>query len=207
MTGLVSAYQPGNGPWHGVGAGTKYLVALAVLVPPLLAQMWWVTLIAVAVAGVLLLSTRLAPKTLGLSLGFVVLLAVLGGFQVLLGHPELGVVVPGNLLVAVWASRLVLVTTPGGELVDALVSAARPLAAFGISPERIGLAVAIMLRSVPVLLGSFATVRQAARARGLERNLLVNVAPVVVQAVAYAVATGEALAARGLGERGHRMAP
>ena len=57
-----------------------------------------------------------------------------------------------------------------------------------------------MVRSVPMLLDSFDQVRQAARARGQERNLMLLVAPVVVRAVGFAHATGAALAARGLGE-------
>ena len=56
-------------------------------------------------------------------------------------------------------------------------------------------------RSLPHLLGSFAEVRDAATARGLRRNPVTYVTPVVVRTVAYAHATGDALAARGLGER------
>jgi biotin transport system permease protein len=43
-------------------------------------------------------------------------------------------------------------------------------------------------------------VRMAARSRGLERHLIVQITPVVVSAVAFAEATGQALAARGLGD-------
>jgi len=69
-----------------------------------------------------------------------------------------------------------------------------------VKTDLVGLAVAIMVRSVPLLLDSFEQVRQAARARGRERNLFLLVTPVVVRAVGQAQATGAALAARGLGE-------
>ncbi len=57
-----------------------------------------------------------------------------------------------------------------------------------------------MVRSVPFIAGAFTDVRDAARARGIERNPFVLVTPVIIQTVAYARATGDALAARGLGE-------
>jgi biotin transport system permease protein len=85
-------------------------------------------------------------------------------------------------------------------LLDAVVAAARPLRWVGLSPERFGLAVSVMLRSVPYLAGAFGDVRDAARARGLERNPMAHLTPVVVRAVGYAQATGDALAARGLGD-------
>ena len=53
---------------------------------------------------------------------------------------------------------------------------------------------------VPFLAGAFYDVRDAARARGLERHWVARLSPVVVRAVGFAQATGEALAARGLGE-------
>lgn len=201
MSELFGTYQPGTSLWHRLGAGPKYVCLLALLLPPLILQSGIVTVAALGVTAIVLLTTGLGPKTLAIPWGLVFLLALLAGFQVFLGRPDLAVVVAGNLLVAVWSSRLLLFTTPGSELVDALISACQPLRFVGVSPERVGLAVALMLRSVPVLLGAFTSVRQAARARGLERNLIANVTPVVLQAVAYAHATGEALAARGLGER------
>lgn len=85
-------------------------------------------------------------------------------------------------------------------LIDALVTATRPLARFGASPERFGLAVAVLVRSIPYVIASFGEVRDAARARGLDRNPLASVTPVVIQAVAYARTTGDALMARGLGD-------
>ena len=51
-----------------------------------------------------------------------------------------------------------------------------------------------------MLAGSFAEVGDAARARGLERSVRARTIPVVLSAVAYARRTGDALAARGLGD-------
>ena len=132
--------------------------------------------------------------------GLWLLVALLFGYHAISGNWTLGALTCANLLVAVYASRLITLTTPGAELVDALVRALRPLRRFGVNPDRVGLAIAVMLRSVPVILDSFGQVRQAAQARGRERNLFALVAPVVVRAVGHAQAMGAALAARGLGD-------
>jgi len=113
-------------------------------------------------------------------------------------------VIVENLVLALYATRLLTLTTPIPELVDGIATACRPLRLIRVDPDRIALAVAVMLRSLPHLLGAFDDVRDAMTARGLRRNPVAYVAPVVVRAVAYAHATGDALAARGLGEDGGR---
>jgi biotin transport system permease protein len=111
-------------------------------------------------------------------------------------------VIAANLVVALWAARLVTMTTPAPVLVDALVTVTRPLRRIGFPAERFGLAVHVMLRSVPYLSGALAGARQAAAARGLRGQLGRQAAQVAVRAVGYAQATGDAMTARGLGDDG-----
>ena len=209
---LFGLYRPGTSPWHRAGVGRKYLVVLVLTLPALIVQQPWLTAVALLAATGCLLGTGLpARSTLTVGWGLGILLAVLAGFQVLVGQYAAAFVVPGNLLLAVLAARLIIVSTPASVLIDALVGAAGRIPF--VDGERFGLAVGIMLRSVPFLTGAFLDVRDAARARGLERHWVARLSPVVVRAVGFAQATGEALAARGLGEgapdRGPdpRMAP
>ncbi|MBA3021092.1 CbiQ family ECF transporter T component [Propionicimonas sp.] len=198
---LFGLYVPAISWLHRLGAGWKYLLLLLLTVPVLAWAKPGPSLIALAVAMVLLVSARLRPLTAwALPLGFWLVAASLAAYQLLVGQTELAVVVVANLITAVYASRLLTMTTPGAVLIDALVSGLRPLRRLGVNPELVGLAIAVMLRSVPLLLDSFTQVRQAAQARGRERNLFAQVTPVVVRAVGHAQATGAALAARGLGE-------
>ncbi len=198
---LFSLHVPGDSPLHRLPIGYKYLLLLILTIPALLVGHPLVSLAALVVSLALLASCR---TSLGyawtLPLALWVLVAFLAGYQVFLGRPDLAVVVGVNLITAVYASRILTLTTPGPALIDALVAALRPLERLGVKPDLVGLAVAIMVRSVPLLLDSFDQVRQAARARGRERNLFLLVTPVVVRAVGQAQATGAALAARGLGE-------
>ena len=96
---------------------------------------------------------------------------------------------------------MLTLTTPTPVLMDALVHMLRPLRPLGVNPDQVALAVALMIRSIPHLLGTVDDARMAARARGLQRNPARLLTPVVIGAVAYAERSGEALAARGIGER------
>ncbi len=198
---LFGLYVPGETWLHRLGVGWKYLLLLVLTLPVLVVAQPVPSLLALAGAALLLASTRVGARlAFALPLALWVLLAVLAGYQLLVGRPDLAVVVAVNLVTAIYASRLLTLTTPGPVLIDALVAALRPFRRAGVNPERVGLAIAIMVRSVPMLLDTVTQVRLAARARGRDRNLFALVTPVVVRAVGQAQATGAALAARGLGE-------
>lgn len=198
---LFGLYVPGQTWLHRLGVGWKYLILLVLTVPVLVIAQPVPSLVALVASALLLASTRVGARlALALPPALWMLLAVLSGYQLLVGRPDLAVVVGVNLVTAIYASRLLTLTTPGPELIDALVAAVRPFRRVGINAEQVGLAVAIMARSVPLLLDTAAQVRLAARARGRDRNLFALVTPVVVRAVGQAQATGAALAARGLGE-------
>lgn len=201
---LLGLYVPGDSFWHRCGVWWKYFVVLACTAPALLLQLPIVTAVSLVLSAGVLLTTGL-PRRVSWQTprALTVFLAVVVVFQAFLGQFSQGVVVAGNLLAAVYAARLITLTTPPSALIDSLVSAARLIP--GVDAERFGLAVAIMLRSIPFLFGTFADVRDSARARGLERNFFARLTPVVIRAVAFAEATGDALDARGLGGRGPRM--
>lgn len=198
---LLGVYVPGTTVWHRLGVGAKYLVFLAVTLPAVVLRdpVWVLGSLAVAMA---LVATTGAPLRLawGLPRVLALMLGVLATFHTLAGAPEVAVSVVGIMLVALYGSRLVLLTTPMPTLIDALVRAVGPLRRFGVNPERFGLAVALVIRSVPCVVASFGEVRDAARARGLSRNPVASVTPVVIQTVAFARSTGQALMARGLGD-------
>jgi biotin transport system permease protein len=198
---LFGTYQPTGSRFEAIAVGWKYLLLLALTVPAIVVGQWWFSLGAMAVTVAVLLWAKVGARravTLGVSMVVVCVLIV--AVQALAGQVVTGVVVVENLVLALYATRLLTLTTPIPELVDGIAIACRPLKVFRVDPDRIALAVAVMVRSLPHLLGAFDEVRDAATARGIRRNPVAYVAPVVVRAVAYAHATGDALAARGLGE-------
>lgn len=198
---LFGLYVPGDSVFHRLGAGWKYLLLLAITLPAAVLRDWRLGVACLALSMVLLAICRVGLARAWLLPGMVwVLVAMMLTYHLLSGTPGHGVSAVAVFLTAIYLSRLLTTTTPGGDLIDALIAGMRPLAVFGLSPQRVGLAIAVMLRSIPVLLDTFGQVRQAAMARGRERNWFALVTPVVVRAVGHAQATGAALAARGLGE-------
>lgn len=196
----LGAYRPGTSRVHRAPLWLKatviVLASLATLVaghPAATGAAALLTVLGYAGAGLL----RELPRPL--TLMWPVLL-ILGAYQFWSAGIWTALTVTGNITVCALAARLLVLTVPVPELLDGVVALVRPLRVLGADPERFGLALALMLRSVPYLLGSAADVRNSAKARGLERNPRALAVPVVIRAVAYAQQTGDALAARGIGE-------
>ncbi|WP_028709366.1 energy-coupling factor transporter transmembrane component T family protein [Propionicicella superfundia] len=197
---FLGIYTPGTSVFHRMNVGVTYLVTLLIAVPPLFVQRAPVTLVFLVSAAACLSVARVGFGVLVLPWGMLAMLAFLGAYQGVVGAWDAAIVVVGNIVVALYASRLLMATTPGSVLLDALASFLGPLRRIGIDPERIALACGLMLRSIPYIVGCVGDVRDALRARGGRHNPALFLTPVVIRGVRFAQVTGEALAARGLGE-------
>lgn len=195
----AGAFRPGISVLHRAPAGAK-LAALAVLTTVLVVVRSPAAVLVGAVVVVTLYGLARWTPAVALAqvrpLWWLVLLLV--PFQLLTAGWRAALVVVGTLLVAVAAACLVTLTTRVSDLLDALVAVLRPLRSVGVDPDRAGLALALAVRAVPVV-GSLAhDVRDARRARGLDRSVRALAVPLVVRSVRHAQRTGEALVARGL---------
>lgn len=130
----------------------------------------------------------------------VVVVVVLGTVQWWQRGWTTAVVAAADLTTLVLGATVVLATTPLDDLLDVVVRASAPLRRVGLRPELVALTVMLMLRTVPALLDLMSEVRDAARARGLGRHPRALLVPMAIRTVARARATGEALAARGIGD-------
>ncbi|MBT2531268.1 energy-coupling factor transporter transmembrane protein EcfT [Arthrobacter sp. ISL-48] len=198
---LLANYVPGTSLVHRAPLWLKFLLVLGSGLASFLVVDWLVSAMVLAVlCGVFLLTGAGPLRLLGAVRPLALVLLVIGLFQWWqLGAPTAARIVL-NILVCVVAASLLTATTPMQRLLDGVASLAAPLRRFGADPERFALTIAIMLRSIPYIAGTFADVRDSARARGLERHPRALVLPVFITTVAFARQTGEALAARGLGE-------
>lgn len=199
---LLGAYVERRSVLHSAPLWAKFLpvAVLSVLVLALRSPQATLAGLAVVVLSYLV-GARLTVRELARPLlRMWPLILVLGAFQWFTAGPLTAFLVVGNIVVCVLAAFLITLTTESQRLLDGLVSAARPLRPLGMNPERLGLMVALMLRSIPYLVGAAEDSRDAARARGLERSPRALILPVFIGAVAYAHQTGEALAARGLAD-------
>lgn len=199
---LVGGYRPGTSALHRMplqakaplllGLGTAALAVQETL-PRTLLLLVVFSLHLSAGLGLRQLVSPLKPMWL-----FLIILVVFQWWQ---NGPASPWQVLAGLLTCLYSANILLATTPMHRLLDALIAAVRPLRRLGADPERFALAVGLMLRSIPYLIGSLHDVRAAARARGLERSPRALLLPVLIGTVAYARQTGDALAARGLGEK------
>lgn len=198
---LLANYVPGTSVIHRAPLWLKFLLVLGCGMASFLVADWEVAAAALALmcAMFLLSGAGFARLVRAVRPVLPVLLAI-GLFQWWqLGGPTAARIVL-NVLVCVVAASILTATTPVQALLDGVASLARPFRRLGADPERFALTIAIMLRSIPFIAGAYADVRDSARARGLERNPRALVLPVFITTVAFARQTGEALAARGLGE-------
>jgi biotin transport system permease protein len=198
---LLASYVPGTSVIHRAPLWLKFVLVLGCGMASFLIADWAVAAGVLALmSAVFLLSGAGAARLVRAVRPVLPVLLAIGLFQWWqLGGPTAARIVL-NVLICVVAASILTATTPVQALLDGLASLARPFRRFGADPERFALTIAIMLRSIPFIAGAYAGVRDSARARGLERNPRALVLPVFITTVAFARQTGEALAARGLGE-------
>jgi len=202
--GPLGLYHPGTSLLHRAPAGLK-LVALVVattVVVLLHGPASGVVALGVAIALQLVARVPFHRTARGLT-GLLLTVAVVGAFQWWTGGWAAAVEISADFLAVAVLATLLTATTRADDLLDALTRAVRPLRPLGLRPETFALAVGLLLRAIPVLVGTTLESRDAARARGLERDPRAFVVPAAVRMVGHARATGDALAARGLGDEAH----
>ncbi|GAA4189992.1 energy-coupling factor transporter transmembrane component T family protein [Microbispora amethystogenes] len=199
MKGLTGAYVPGGSPLHRLPAGVKLAglavccTALLLLRPPA----------ALAVAAVVV-AALYAVSGVGVTAAWAQVRPVrwfaLALFGVQLVVADLSGAVSSTLRVvlAIALAGLVTLTTRTADLMAFLERCLAPARFAGLDPYRLSLLLSLTLRSVPVVAELATRVREAQRARGVERSPRAFAVPLVVGALRHADALGEALAARGL---------
>ena len=196
--GLFAAHLPGTSAVHRAPLWLKLAGVLTVGVVPWVAHSLTPLLVTLglvlAAAGLAQLPVRRVVRSVRAIAPVLVLLLAFQWWAQGLPY-AIGVVL--GIANAYLAAGILTATTPVTDLLDGVVRGARPLRRL-VDPEVVALTLAVVVRSVPWVAGSFASVRDAARARGLERSPRAVVVPTALHVVAYARSTGEALAARGL---------
>jgi biotin transport system permease protein len=151
---------------------------------------------AVVVLG--LAGARLSPRELLAQLRPVrVWLAGLLVFHLVVTDLATGALAVARLATLVLAAAVVTATCRVAELVAVIEWLCAPLRLLGVRPGRIGLAVAMTLRFIPVVAERAERIREAQAARGATRPLFLSLVPLLVQVLQLAHTTAEALDARG----------
>ncbi|MFI6182396.1 energy-coupling factor transporter transmembrane component T family protein [Nonomuraea sp. NPDC051191] len=199
MNGLTGAYVPGGSWLHRLPAGVKLAglalscTALVLLRPPVALAG------AAVVAAALYASARVGGRAAWAQVRPVRWFAVVL-FVVQLVFADLDAAVSSTLRVAlaVALAGLVTLTTRTADMLATLERGLSPVRFVGLDPFRLSLLLSLTVRSVPVVASLATRVREAQRARGVERSVRAFAVPLVVGALRHADALGEALSARGL---------
>jgi biotin transport system permease protein len=196
---MLTLTSPVETPWHRVPAGVKlaalclFTLMLAALHAP------WGLGVALAVVVALHLPggwvlLRAAARMLWPLWPFVVMV---GAWHLWIGAPAAGLAVVLRLVAAVAAANLVTMTTRLSDMIVVVERLARPLERLGLSPRRLALAIALVVRFVPVLSERAAQLAEAWRARSARRAGWPLIVPVTLAALDDAEHVAEALRARG----------
>jgi biotin transport system permease protein len=195
----LGLYHPGSSVLHRLPAGAKLLLLLAAAVGTHWLDRPWRVGAALLLTLCLYGAARIPVSLLAAQVRPLWWLAVLlGAFQWWANGWRTAVDVVGVLAVLVLLAALVTLTTRTTAMVDTIVRWCAPLRHLRIDPERIGLLLALGIRSVPVVVGLARQVREAQLARGLGTSPTAFAVPLVVRSLRHADALGEALAARGV---------
>lgn len=197
----LADFQPGGSLLHRLPVGTKLLglVALSVLAVALRGVPTTAVLLGLAALGGVVARVRLGRAARALR-GVMIGLALLAAYQTWQRGAEHAFVVVGALVALVLLATVFTTTTSPEAMIEAITRWLDPLRRFGVRPELVALAFSLMIRGIPLTLQIASETRDAARARGLERNPRAFLTPLVIRVVAHARATGDALHARGLGD-------
>lgn len=122
---------------------------------------------------------------------------IVGLWHLLRGTPVTGSVVVLRMLAAVALANFVTMTTRLSQMLEVFQTLARPLAPLGLPPRRLALAMALVIRFIPVMLDRLTQIGQAWQARSPRRPGWRVLVPATLAALDDADRVAEALRARG----------
>ncbi len=197
---MLGHYRPGASWLHRLPAGVK-LAGLGALIIAMTVLVDSPGRLAVAAAAVVsaAVTARLSVWALIVQLrqvlwvvGFIFVL------QVVLTDWRRALVVCGVLVLAVTLAAMVTLTTRTTAMLDAATRAMTPLARFGFPVRQVAIALALTVRSIPLVVEIIGKVDEARRARGLRITPRIVFVPVIVGALRAADDFNEAMIARGI---------
>ncbi|QPZ37622.1 energy-coupling factor transporter transmembrane component T family protein [Paramicrobacterium chengjingii] len=197
---MLGQYRARDSILHRLPAGTKLIglvvAVLVVAVPP--PSLW-----NLGGGAVLVLACYLVGR-LGVGELWRQVLAIRWIIMFIVVVPLLFLPIPtvlataARVVVVLLLAAIVTLTTRTTEILDAVEHALHPFRRFGVNPDRIGLMLALTIRTVPVVAGLAGELRDAQRARIGRLSVKAFVVPLLVQSLRHADDTAEALAARGV---------
>ncbi|TXJ03942.1 MAG: energy-coupling factor transporter transmembrane protein EcfT [Aeromicrobium sp.] len=198
---LLGLYQPNATLLHRISPGIKLTTIMVLSIAIVVVREAWFSVVALAVVCGAVGLAQMSWWALFRSIRILAIgLALLAAFHWWQNGPEHAIAVVGGLAALILASAVLTATTPIDQMLDTITRALEPLRRFGVNPDAVGLAFSLLLRFIPDIGERAFEIRDAARARGLDRSVRAHMTPLTIRVVAHALSVGEALQARGIGE-------
>lgn len=194
---MISLYISNRTWLHRIPAGTKLamLAASSMLVLPL--HHWALLLLGCTVAVLGYASIGLAGLARLRNLrGLLPLVLGLGLFQGVVASWDTALVSVFKILLMVMLADLVTATTPMQDMMRAIQPLLLPLRMLGLRPARLSLAVALVIRFIPVLLAQWQSQREAWLARSTRRPGIKLLVPFMLCALRRTDQIAESISSR-----------
>lgn len=199
MTAL-GVYRPGRSLLHRLPAGVK-LLALGASILLISLTVRSLPAVGVAAAGVVAVFALggIGPAEAWRQMRPMLwVLLFVFAFQVVFTDWRRAVIVCAVLAASVALAAVVSLTTRTSAILDTIMAVLSPLRRIGVRTDHIALALALAIRSIPLMVEVVAQVDEARKARGLRPGARILVAPVVIAALRTADGFADTLVARGL---------
>lgn len=194
------AFRPRHTPLHSMPVSIKFLCLAAASVVIFVVTGPLVTLIALIASLVLLASTLPAVHPTLRGLWPVALLAALVGvYQWWRGNGSTASELAADFLAVACLALAITTSTRLDDAVGFVARVARPVRK-AVSPDSVGLVLALTVRAIPEVTTILEESLDAARARGISRRPRAVFVPATIRAFGWALRVGDAVTARGLAE-------
>ena len=194
---MFSLYVPGRSLVHRLPAGAKLLALAAgssilfiVTGIPVHAAELVAVLVLFQVAG---LPWREVFDQLRPALVFLVPIFL---FHAFVTGWALGLETVLRILVLLLLAVMVTLTTRLSDMIDVLERIMNPLRLVGINPAKVSMMLSMVIRLIPLMMREAGEILEAQRARGLDRNAIALLVPLLIKALKMADDLSDAMDAR-----------
>nr|WP_175581186.1 energy-coupling factor transporter transmembrane component T [Thalassospira sp. HF15] len=182
---------------HRAQAGAKILAMIALGTGVFLIPDWPVVAFVLATVLLLYPVSGFGPRIIWAQIKPILwLLVIFFAVQFWLNDWQAGLLVVTRIAAIVMFASLVTLTTKTSDLLASLERAMQPLRPIGVNPEKVSLAISMVLRFIPVISTVASEIRDAQRARGLDRSVVAMVVPLIIRTLKMADDVADAIDAR-----------
>ena len=194
---IAGLYIDGNSVLHRAQAGPKIFAMVALGTGVFMVPDWpVVSLVLASVIALYRLSGFGWRVIIAQIRPMVWLLAIFFAVQLWLNDWQAGLLVITRIAAIVMFASLITLTTKTSDMLGSLERALRPLKPLGVNPEKVSLAISMVLRFIPVIATVASEIRDAQRARGLDRSILAMIVPLIIRTLKMADDVADAIEAR-----------